>query len=106
MTEQTDNLILRHLQQFREEMGAFRKETEQKFSVLAEGMVGMRKDIQILKGEVHLLKEEIYQVKQDVRAMRSDIQILALAMDGHTQRILSCEDRVTQLEDGRPRHDA
>ena len=80
MTKSPDNLVLELLRSIRtdqtamrSEMTALRDETNRKIGALAESMVSMRKDINVLTDSVN--------------GMRAEIRMIALAVDEHTQRL-------------------
>jgi chromosome segregation ATPase len=94
MAENPENIILHHLQAIREELAL----TNKKIGTLADGQVGMRHDIQSLKRDIQNLKTEMNDLKMEVHALRADLQTLAIAFDGHSERLDRIEHRLGLMD--------
>jgi septal ring factor EnvC (AmiA/AmiB activator) len=85
MVEPTDNLILRLLQEMRTEAVARDEKTQAQIGILAQGLTGVRAELQSIRVE---LKE----LRGDMKRMNDHISELAIAVDHHTTRL----DRIEQ----------
>ena len=84
MTDQPDNIVLELLRVMRSEIGeitAKQEATNLKIETLAGSMVSMRKDI--------------YSLESVVQGMRGDLRMIAIAVDGHAQRLDKIEALLT-----------
>ncbi len=80
MTEQPDNLVLRHLQEMRAELAARDEKTQAQIGTLAQGLNGVRT-------ELHAIRGELKDMRTDISRMNEHIHELALAVDHHTTRL-------------------
>lgn len=73
MTDQPDNLVLKILQDMREESAARDEKTQAQIGVLAQGQTSLRAEIQGMR--------------LDMRRMAEHMQEVAIVLDHHTTRL-------------------
>lgn len=84
MTDEPNNLVLEMLRNIRQEMAEMRAETNLKIETLAGSMVSMRKDMNEMKAAID--------------SLRLDVRMIAIAVDGHAQRLDKMEATLGSLK--------
>lgn len=87
MTEETENLVLRLLQELRTQIQELRSEaaerdrhTQAQIGVLSQGQLAIRNEQLAIRNELHGMRDEF-------KNMSLHIQEIAIAIDHHTTRL-------------------
>jgi predicted nucleic acid-binding Zn-ribbon protein len=87
MTEEPNNIVLQQLRLIRDEIAVMKDEVTHKIGAMAETLVGVKRDISILR-------TTITSVEVSVHGARQDIATLSIAVDEHTHRLERIEKKL------------
>ena len=71
---------------------------DRKTAVLAESIVGLRRDLERQCGRVDSFAERLSSMHGEMRSMRLDMRAIAIAIDGNSVRLGHIETRHENLE--------
>lgn len=94
MTDELQKVMLAQFQGIRAEIA---KGTE-KTAVLAEGLAGIRRDIEDMRTRMTDMSARFDSIGHAIASMRRDIQAVAIALDGHSARLDRIEQRIGLTE--------